>query len=118
MKDLPKCTQCGSEYTYEVDAIYICPDCAHEWAKDSPSEQEREDEELIVKDAHGNLLSEGDTVTVIKDIKVKGSSSVIKVGVKIKNIHLVKAVDGHNLDVKVKGFGSLLLKSELVKKSN
>ncbi len=117
MEDLPNCIQCGSEYTYEADGIYICPDCAHEWLKDPKSEDE-EDEELIVKDAHGNILKDGDSVTVIKDIKVKGSSTPIKVGVKIKNIHLVKPVNGHNIDVKIKGFGSLLLKSELVKKSN
>ncbi len=118
MDDLPKCSKCGSEYTYEANGWYICPDCAHEWLKDAASEDEEKEEELIVKDAHGNLLKDGDNVTVIKDIKVKGASSAIKVGVKIKDIHLVKEVNGHNLDVKVKGFGSLLLKSELVKKSN
>jgi len=118
MDNLPNCIKCGSEYTYEVEGWYICPDCAHEWPKDSMPENMAEDEELIVKDANGNLLKDGDSVTVIKDIKVKGASSAIKVGVKIKNIRLIKAVDGHNIDVKVKGFGELLLKSELVKKCN
>ncbi len=117
MDDFPKCIKCGSEYTYEVDGIYICPDCAHEWPV-HPKEEEEEEEILVVKDAHGNLLQEGDSVTVVKDISVKGYANSIKVGVKIKNIHLVKPVNGHNIDVKIKGFGSLLLKSELVKKSS
>ena len=117
MEDFPKCTQCGSEYTYEFEGNYICPECAYEWSKKALVEDEIDDE-LIVKDAYGNLLKDGDSVTVVKDIKVKGSATAIKVGVKIKNIHLIKPVDGHNIDVKVKGFGALLLKSELVKKSN
>jgi protein PhnA len=116
MEKLPNCIKCGSEYTYEDGDWYICPDCAHEWLKDSMIEES--EEELIVKDAYGNILKDGDSVTVIKDIKVKGTSSAIKVGLKIKDIHLVEAVNGHNIDAKVKGFGPMMLKSELVKKSN
>jgi len=116
MEEIPKCMKCGSEYTYEVDGMYICPDCGHEWSKDAAAEVV--EEELVVRDANGNLLKDGDSVTVVKEIKVKGASSPIKAGVKIKDIRLVEEVNGHNIDVKIKGFGSLLLKSELVKKSN
>jgi len=118
MGDLPDCVKCGSEYTYEADGWYICPDCAHEWLIDSKPEAVEAEGELIVRDANGNLLIDGDSVTVVKDIKVKGASSAIKAGVKIKDIRLVEEVNGHNIDVKIKGFGPLLLKSELVKKSN
>lgn len=116
MEDLPKCIKCGCEYTYEDRGLYICPECGHEWLKDSISESV--EEERIVKDAHGNILKDGDSVTIIKDIKVKGTSSVIKVGVKVKGIRLVEEVDGHNIDAKVPGFGPMMLKSEVVKKSN
>lgn len=114
MQNLPNCTQCGSELTYEDGNLYICPECAHEWPKDS--ESGKVNHELIVKDAHGNTLQDGDCVTIIKDIKVKGSSSVIKVGVKVKGIRLVEEVNGHNIDAKVPGFGAMMLKSEIVKK--
>ena len=114
MEDLPQCPKCGSKYTYESEGLYICPDCAHEWPIDSTSEGA--EEELIVKDAHGNVLKDGDSVTVIKDLKVKGTSSVLKVGIKVKNIRIVEEVNGHNIDAKVKGFGEIMLKSEFVKK--
>ena len=117
MEDIPDCIKCGSKYTYEVEGMYICPDCAYEWPENSKIETEKEDE-LIVKDAHGNLLEDGDSVSIIKDIKVKGTSSVIKVGLKVKDIHLVEEVNGHNIDAKVKGFGQMMLKSQFVKKSN
>lgn len=113
MDDLPKCKKCGSEYTYENGNMYICPECAYEWPIHAEVEELKV---LVVKDAHGNILQDGDTVTVIKDLKVKGSSEALKIGVKIKGIRLVEAVDGHNLDVKVKGFGEMKLKSEFVKK--
>lgn len=109
---LPKCPQCGSELTYEDGELYICPECGHEWAK---TEGEAAEERRIVRDAVGNILNDGDTVTVIKDLKVKGSSSVVKVGTKVKNIRLV---DGdHDIDCKIEGIGAMGLKSEFVKKA-
>lgn len=116
MVDLPKCTKCGSEYTYEDGALYICPECGYEWA--ILAEEENQIVESAVKDAYGNVLQDGDSVTIIKNIKVKGSSSALKVGVKVKNIHLVDEVNGHNIEAKVPGFGTMMLKSEIVKKSN
>jgi protein PhnA len=113
MNNLPPCPKCHSEYTYEDGTLYICPECAHEWAKDAPAEGT--EQERIVKDAHGNVLSDGDSVTVIKDLKVKGSSSVVKVGTKVKNIRLV---DGdHDIDCKIDGIGAMQLKSGFVKKA-
>ena len=112
MSDLPKCPKCGSEYTYEDNAMFVCPECAHEWAKDS--KEQITEAQRVVKDAHGNVLQDGDTVTVIKDLKVKGSSAVVKVGTKVKNIRLV---DGdHDIDCKIDGIGAMGLKSEFVKK--
>ncbi len=113
MSELPNCPQCGSAYTYEDGTLYICPECAHEWPREA--EAIAGEGGLIVKDAHGNLLSDGDSITVIKDLKVKGSSSVVKVGTKVKNIRLV---DGdHNIDCKIDGIGAMQLKSEFVKKA-
>jgi protein PhnA len=114
MSQLPRCPQCDSEYTYEDGSMYVCPECAHEWAQES-SDGSSEDQGLIVRDAHGNLLQDGDTITVIKDLKVKGSSSVVKVGTKVKNIQLVEG--DHNIDCKVPGIGAMKLKSEFVKKA-
>jgi len=111
---LPNCPKCNSEYTYEDGDLLICPECAYEWSKNAKEAQE---EGLIVKDANGTLLSDGDDVTVIKDLKVKGSSSGIKVGTKIKGIRLVEGNDGHNIDCKVPGVGAIKLKQEFVKKS-
>jgi protein PhnA len=106
---LPHCPQCESEFAYEDGTMLICPECAHEW-----SPNEIRDDEKVVKDANGNTLSDGDTVSVIKDLKVKGSSSVVKVGTKVKSIRLV---DGdHDIDCKVPGIGAMKLKSEFVKK--
>ena len=113
MENLPNCPKCGYEYTYEDGSLIICPDCGYEW---DPNEVQ-EEEKLIVKDANGNILQDGDSVTVIKDLKVKGSSSGIKVGTKIKGIRLVESDDGHNIDCKVPGIGSIKLKQEFVKKS-
>jgi len=111
MSDLPNCPKCGSEYTYEDGTQYICPECAHEWSTTATEEAE---EQKVVKDAVGNILQDGDTVTVIKDLKVKGSSNSVKVGTKVKNIRLV---DGdHDIDCKIDGFGQMGLKSEFVKK--
>jgi protein PhnA len=112
MLSLPNCPKCNSEYTYEDGSLLICPECAHEWTLDSAN-NEYEDEK-VVKDANGNILNDGDSVTIIKDLKVKGSSSALKQGTKVKNIRLV---DGdHNIDCKIDGFGAMKLKSEFVKK--
>jgi protein PhnA len=113
MSNLPKCPACGSEFTYEDGDMYICPECAHEWPKGETAETGSD--ELVVKDANGNILQDGDSVTVIKDLKVKGSSSVVKVGTKVKNIRLVEG--DHNIDCKIDGIGAMKLKSEFVKKS-
>ncbi len=111
MSNLPPCPQCGSEYSYEDGQLLICPECAHEW---SPSASNTDNDQRIIKDANCNILQDGDTVTVIKDLKVKGSSAVVKVGTKVKNIRLV---DGdHDIDCKIDGFGAMKLKSEFVKK--
>jgi len=112
MTNLPNCPKCNSEYTYEDGNLLICPECAHEWT--SGAEAGSEIEENVVKDSNGNILQDGDTVTIIKDLKVKGSSSVLKLGTKVKNIRLI---DGdHNIDCKIDGFGAMKLKSEFVKK--
>ena len=111
MTNLPNCPKCNSEYTYEDGALLVCPECGHEWTLE---ENETEEDVKVVKDANGNVLSDGDSVTVIKDLKVKGSSSVLKQGTKVKSIRLV---DGdHDIDCKIDGFGPMKLKSEFVKK--
>uniref|UniRef100_UPI000487686F zinc ribbon domain-containing protein YjdM n=1 Tax=Enterovibrio calviensis TaxID=91359 RepID=UPI000487686F len=110
MMSLPNCPQCNSEYTYEDGALYVCPECGHEWSQDASADEDVK----IIKDSNGNVLQDGDTVTVIKDLKVKGSSLVVKVGTKVKNIRLV---DGdHDIDCKIDGVGAMKLKSEFVKK--
>jgi protein PhnA len=113
MSGLPKCPKCGSEFTYEDGSNYVCPECAHEWPKDAPVENG--EQQRIVRDSVGNVLTDGDSVTVIKDLKVKGSSSIVKVGTKVKSIRLV---DGdHDIDCKIDGIGAMQLKSEFVKKA-
>lgn len=110
----PKCPQCSSEFTYEDRSLYICPECAHEWSKDATASDSGAEPAKQVRDAVGNVLNDGDSVTVIKDLKVKGSSSVVKVGTKVKDIRLV---DGdHDIDCKIDGIGAMQLKSEFVKK--
>jgi protein PhnA len=113
VSELPNCPKCQCEYTYEDRDLYVCPECAHEWP---PAESETEiSEGLSITDAHGNALADGDSVTVIKDLKVKGSSAVVKVGTKVKSIRLV---DGdHDIDCKIDGIGAMKLKSEFVKKA-
>lgn len=109
MSDLPACPQCQSTFAYEDGALLICPECGHEWSPTAATE-----EGPVFKDANGNILEDGDTVTVIKDLKVKGSSLVVKVGTKVKNIRLI---DGdHDIDCKIDGIGPMQLKSEFVKK--
>ena len=107
----PKCPKCGGEYVYEDGSLLICPECAYEWSKDEVQEEE---DSFIVKDSNGNILQDGDDVIVIKDLKVKGASSAIKSGTKVKNIKLVDS--DHNIDCKIPGFGAMGLKSEFVKK--
>ncbi|MCX7175114.1 MAG: zinc ribbon domain-containing protein YjdM [Proteobacteria bacterium] len=112
MSTMPQCPKCGSAFTYEDGSMYVCPECAHEWPKEAA---ETANEQRVVRDVHGNVLQDGDSVTVIKDLKVKGSSSVVKVGTKVKNIRLV---DGdHDIDCKIDGIGAMQLKSEFVKKA-
>ncbi|WP_252501641.1 zinc ribbon domain-containing protein YjdM [Sporosarcina sp. Marseille-Q4943] len=111
MNNLPNCPKCNSEYTYEDGNLFVCPECAHEWTLES---QEEEAEAAVVRDANGNELNDGDTITVIKDLKVKGSSNVVKMGTTVKNIKLVEG--DHDIDCKIPGFGAMQLKSEFVKK--
>ena len=112
---LPACPKCNSEYTYQDSDLLICPECSHEWKE---GEQSQADDHAMIKDAVGNVLADGDTVTVIKDLKIKGSSSVVKVGTKVKNIRLVAdSSDGHDIDCKIDGIGQMKLKSEFVKKA-
>jgi protein PhnA len=113
MSETPACPECKSEYAYEDGAGFVCPDCGHEWTPVG-EEAEKPVTEKAVKDANGNVLQDGDTVSVIKDLKIKGSSLVVKVGTKVKNIRLV---DGdHDIDCKIPGIGAMGLKSEFVKK--
>ena len=112
MNTLPKCPKCGSEYVYEDGTLFVCPECSYEWSGDTDTDASSD--ELIVKDAIGTTLSDGDSITVIKDLKVKGSSLVVKIGTKVKNIRLVEG--DHNIDCKIDGIGQMKLKSEFVKK--
>jgi len=112
MSPLPDCPLCNSKYIYIDGDMYTCPECAHEWSKDTS--EALTNNEPVVKDANGNILHDGDAVSVIKDLKVKGSSSVVKVGTKVKNIRLVEG--DHNIDCKIDGIGAMQLKSEFVKK--
>jgi len=111
MSALPKCPKCGSEFTYEDGAVFVCPECAHEWIHVPADEAEVK----VVRDANGNVLQNGDAVVVIKDLKVKGSSLVVKVGTKVKNIRLVEG--DHDIDCKIDGIGAMQLKSEFVRKA-
>lgn len=112
MSTLPPCPKCNSEYTYEDGTQLICPECAHEWSVNATSEAA--DDAKVIKDSVGNVLQDGDTITVIKDLKVKGSSLVVKVGTKVKGIRLC---DGdHDIDCKIDGIGAMKLKSEFVRK--
>jgi len=112
MSTLPPCPACGSALTYEDGANFVCPECAHEWPKAAPAATESA---RVVRDAVGNPLQDGDTVTVIKDLKVKGSSAVVKIGTKVKGIRLVEG--DHDIDCRIEGIGQMGLKSEFVKKA-
>jgi len=113
MSDIPPCPECKSPYGYDDGAMFVCPECGHEWAKDAAAASA--DEGHVARDANGNLLQDGDTVTVIKDLKVKGTSLVVKVGTRVKNIRLVEG--DHDIDCKIDGIGAMKLKSEFVKKA-
>lgn len=119
MSDPIHCPKCNSENIYADGNLWVCPECAHEWLPGAAATAETpvETGPRVYKDAHGNLLQDGDSVTVIKDLKVKGSSSVVKVGTKVKNIRLVDGDDGHDISCKIEGFGAMNLKSEFVKKA-
>ena len=118
MTVLPACPKCNSELTYQDGQMYVCPECAHEWALAASSVTapiESDEPERVVRDSNGNVLADGDTVVVVKDLPVKGASSTLKAGTKVKGIRLV---DGdHNIDCRIEGFGGMKLKSEFVKKA-
>ncbi|AVC44250.1 alkylphosphonate utilization protein [Francisella tularensis subsp. novicida] len=109
MTTLPRCLKCQSEYVYQDDQLLICPECGYEWQADEISSNE-----LVIRDSNGNSLADGDSVAIIKDLKLKGSSQVIKVGTKVKNIRLITG--DHDIDCKIDGFGAIQLKSQFVKK--
>ncbi len=114
MSDLPNCPECGSKYCYANQDMLACPDCGHEWNQ-ADQATSSEEEVLVVKDSVGNQLQDGDTITIIKDLKVKGASQPLKVGTKVKGIRLVEG--DHNIDCRIPGFGAMSLKSEFVKRS-
>jgi protein PhnA len=112
MTDLPPCPECKSAYTYEMDALLVCPECGHEW---NSGESKPAEDYFVVKDSNGNILQNGDTVVTVKNLPVKGTSQSIKAGTKVRNIRLVDS--DHNIDCKIEGFGAMALKSEFVKKA-
>lgn len=117
LENLPPCPKCSCEYTYEMNALVVCPECGHEWVPaDLGAEGGDAAGERVVKDSVGNVLHDGDTVVVVKALKVKGSPSGIKAGTKVRSIRLVDGVDGHDIDCKIDGFGAMQLKSSVVKK--
>jgi protein PhnA len=116
MSDGLKCPECNSENVYNDGTLWVCPDCAHEWNPEAGAGDSAV-EDGAIRDANGNLLADGDSVTVIKDLKVKGSSLVVKGGTKVKGIRLVDGADGHNIACKIDGIGAMNLKSEFVKKA-
>lgn len=117
MQTPTNCPKCNSENIYQDSNLWVCPECSHEWRPEAAStSQVTVEADTRIKDANGNVLQDGDTVTVIKDLKIKGSSSSVKVGTKVKNIRLTDGADGHNISCKIDGFGAMNLKSEFVKK--
>lgn len=114
---LPPCPHCSCEYTYEMGALLVCPECAHEWTPGADASDDGPAGDAEVRDAVGNVLADGDTVTVVKTLKVKGSPTGIKAGTKVRNIRLVEPVNGHDIDCKVDGFGPMQLKSSVVRKA-
>jgi protein PhnA len=114
METTPPCPECNCEYTYEMGELIVCPECAHEW---SAAEEPQQSGERVIRDSVGNILTDGDSVTVVQDLKVKGASGPIKVGTKVRNIRLVHDNGDHDIDCKVDGFGPMMLKSSVVKKA-
>lgn len=115
----PKCPKCQSEYTYADGNLWVCPTCAHEWAQSTSAADEAVEvvQDTAIYDSNKNILADGDSVTVIKELKIKGSTSSVKVGTKVKNIRLVDGHDGHNIACKIDGIGAINLKSEFVRKA-
>lgn len=112
-ESLPSCPECKSELTYELGELFACPECAHEWSRTESAEEESR----VIKDASGNVLADGDDVTIVKDMKVKGSSNTLKVGIKVRNIRLIDGPGDHDIEAKVDGFGPMNLKSSIVRKA-
>ncbi|MGV9560117.1 zinc ribbon domain-containing protein YjdM [Streptomyces sp. NPDC003401] len=115
-ENLPPCPECSCEYTYEMNALVVCPECGQEWVPAESGADAAGPEERVVRDSVGNVLADGDTVVVVKALKVKGSPSGIKAGTKVRNIRLVDGVDGHDIDCRIDGFGAMQLKSSVVRK--
>jgi protein PhnA len=116
MRDLPPCPKCTSAFTYLDRALLTCPECGHEWSQDAtPAAAPAADGPKVWKDANGNVLQDGDSVTIIKDLKVRGATSSLKVGTKVRNIRLIEG--DHDIDCKIDGFGAMQLKSEYVRKT-
>lgn len=113
----PQCPQCQAAFTYADGLMWVCPSCGHEWSQQTPTNEAETVADDRIRDAHGNVLADGDSVTVIKELKIKGSSSVVKVGTKVKSIRLVDGDDGHDIACKIDGIGAINLKSEFVKKA-
>lgn len=117
-EQLPACPKCQETYTYQMDALLVCPMCGHEWSADADPEPAEQASAPVIRDAVGNELNDGDTVTIVKDLKVKGAGGVIKVGTKVTDIQLIEdGVDDHDINARVPGFGSMKLKSSVVKKA-
>lgn len=117
MSDLPPCPQCSCVYSYEMGALLVCPECTHEWSQGESGSAQASSVDSVIRDTAGNVLADGDTVVVVKDLKVKGRPTSIKVGTKVRNIRLVRDNGDHDIDCKVDGFGAMYLKSSVVKKS-
>jgi len=119
MENQTQCPKCSSENIYADGNLWVCPECSHEWSPFKPSQPANEPElqNDAVRDANGNVLNDGDSVTVIKELKIKGSTSAVKAGTKVKGIRLVDAGDGHNIACKIDGIGAINLKSEFVRKA-
>lgn len=116
MSETPSCPKCQSTFVYADGESWVCPECAHEWSQHQQAQTTTEEPAFVVRDANGNKLEDGDSVTIIKNLPVKGAPQPIKVGTKVKSIRLVDSSDGHNISCKIEGFGSMALKSEFVRK--
>ncbi len=116
MTSEPNCPKCAAEFTYADGPMWVCPSCAHEWSQTAVATDLETPEDNSIRDANGNVLADGDSLTVIKELRIKGSTSVVKVGTKVKNIRLVDGHDGHNIACKIDGIGAINLKSEFVRK--